>query len=228
MDINAAREKVAKLINLAENNAAGENEANTAIRQAEKLMQKYGIDRSEIFQKEGKVSYEWESSFYPFGREGKPTRKVPVWFQWLAVQVAKFTDTIVEIGYDYQVGVGVKFKGHQEDVILACWFADYLKECIRRETRAAEMGSSRGREDFRKAMSLRLCARMRDMIAQRTQVFSSSTALVVVNDKLSRRDKFFGSPAYREGRGLTRVSHEAVVKGTAAADRVNFNTPLNS
>ena len=226
MDINAAKLKVAKLLRLSEDGSASGSEAETALRMAEKLMQKYGIERAQLIGSGDKPVYDWQSGFYGFGREGKPTSKVPLWYQWLVVAIAKFTDTIVVTDHHPVEGAGVRFKGEAEDVILALWFAEYLKDCIRRETRQAGMGSSQAREEFRKVMSLRLSTRMREMREARNQAFSTSTALVVVNSKRQARDKHFGGASYRKGRDVQISNAEAHRKGYDAANRVQFNNPL--
>lgn len=222
-DLNRVKDKIAKLFNLGENEGAAENEAETALRQAEALMRKYGLERSEVMAKNGTVSYVWNSGYYAFGRDGKPVRKIPDWYSWLAVAIAGFTDTIVKIHHHPEMGTGVEFYGEATDVVLAIWFSDYLKDCIRRATRDANMGSSKGREDFRKGMSLRLVQRMRGMKAQRDQVFSSSTALVVVDDKLAQRNEHFGAPQYKTNNRSIRISGEAANKSREAADKVQFN-----
>lgn len=226
-DLDRIKAKVAKLLSLGENGAAAENEAETAMRQAESLMRKYGIERSQIVADGGEVSYTWESGYYAFG-DGKANKKVPVWYQWLTVSIARFTDTIVRMEYRFDEGMGVRFQGEAEDIVLALWFADYLKDSIRRATRDAKMGSSQGREAFRKAMAIRLCYRMNELREKRNQEFSSSTALVVVNDKLAKRDAFFGGESYRANKKAVTISNaEAIRKGYSAADRVQFNKPLS-
>lgn len=226
MDPVKAKLKIAKLLRLGENTGATTNEAETALRQADALMRKYGITRAQIVEGGGEVTYNWESGFYEFGRDGKPVKKNPIWYQWLIVGIANFTDTIASNAYDYERGAGVKFKGEAEDVVLALWFADYLKDAIRLATRAADAGSPQGREEFRKAMSLRLCARMREMRQQRTQE-TTGTALVVVSDKLAKRDEQFGQAKYKTGKAVTLHMGDVVQKAVAAANKVQFNKPLS-
>lgn len=226
--LESAKLKVAKLLRLGQDGAASENEAETALRQAEALMRKYGIDRSQVLKEGGQIEYKWESGYYDFGRDGQPVKKNPIWYQWLIVAIANFTDTIAYNSWDHARGCAlVKFAGELEDVVLALWFAEYLKDAVRRGTRNANMGSSAGREAFRKAMSLRLCARMRQMREERTRVFSTSTALVVVSDKLTKRDEHFGKAKYKTGKAVTISNLDAIRRGHAEAEKVQFNKPLS-
>lgn len=227
MNIEEARQKIAKLINLSTNQASTADEAETAMRFAEALMRKFNLTRAEIVDSGNQVRYEWEAAFYGFGRKGRPTMKIPEWFGWLAVAIANFTDTIASSTSTANEGAGIKYKGEAQDVILAMWFLDYLKENIRRATREVQMGSSRAREQFRRAMALRLCARLKSLREERTTV-TSGTALVVVNEKLTQRDAVFGQPNYGKSKNVTISDSRALVEGVKAADKVNLNRPLGS
>lgn len=227
MNLDEAKLKIAKLLRLGENQGANNNEAETAIRQAEALMRKYNVTHTEVLEKGGEIFYKWESGFFGFGRDGKPVQRNPIWFQWVCVEVAKFTDTIVTNDYHHEDGAGVRFKGEAEDVILALWFADYLKDAIRKATREADMGSPQEREAFRKSMSLRLCSRLRELRELRQRDFSTGTALVVVSDKLAKRNEYFGGESYKVGRAV-KISHNgAILKGYEAANKVPLNKPLS-
>jgi hypothetical protein len=219
------KSKIAKLMNMADPERGGSaQECETALRQAEAMMRKYGIDASEIKGASQAHRYNWESGFYAFGRDGKPTQSTPKWFGWLAVSIAHFTDTIVVQDRDAVMGFGVRFKGHDDDVVFALWLVAYLKSSIRRETRLADLGSSTARETFRKSMALGLCVRMKALRAERNQVFKQAgTALVVVDQKMAERDSHFGAPRYVAGRRVTLSDQGAAAKGFQAAQKVQFN-----
>lgn len=227
MELNTIKAKIAKLMNMADPNRGGSaQECETALRQAESMMRKYGIDQSEIHADTGS-RYRWESGYYSFGRDGKPTQSNPKWFSWLAVAVANFTDTIVIQSRDRELGYGVTYKGHEEDVVFALWLISYLKSSIRLETRNADLGSSQARETFRKSMAMGLCTRMKALRTERDQVFKTAgTALVVVNQKLAERDSHFGGPKYVTGRAVKLHDQGAAAKGFQAAQKVQFNKPL--
>lgn len=229
MDINEARAKIMKLMAMAQDkDGASAQEVETALRHAESLMRKHGIDASTLTPDQiASTKFNWESGYYAFGRDGKPTSKNPQWFGWLACAVANFTDTIVVSACDPHLGYGVSYKGDEEDVVFALWLIGYLKDAIRKATREASLSSATQRETFRKSMSLGLCNRMRDLRKERQAAFASTgTALVVVSDKLAKRDEFFGGPKYKQTKGITLRDQEAAGKGMQAAQKVQFNRPL--
>ena len=87
-------------------------------------------------------------------------------------------------------------------------------------------------EDFRKAMAARLSSRMRDLRRERDAEFAAAansqgagTALVLVTDKLAKRDAEYGSPKYRNSRIIVR-DQMAAYKGSLAGDRVGFAKPI--
>ncbi len=87
-------------------------------------------------------------------------------------------------------------------------------------------------EDFRKAMASRLSSRMRDLRRERDEEFAAAsnpkgtgTALVIVTDKLTKRDAEFGSPKYRSARVMVR-DQIAAHKGTLAGDQIGFAKPI--
>lgn len=230
MDKDTIKAKIAKLLNMADPERGGSaQECEIALRQAESMMQKYGISQAEIGIEAGS-RYHWESGFYAFGRDGKPTKKNPDWFNWTAVGVANFTDTIVVQSYDTELGLGVTYKGHDDDVVFALWLIAYLKNSIRLATRDAKLGNTQNRQTFRKTMALALTARMKQMRQQRDQVFKEAgTALVVVETKKQERDEFFGAPQYKSAtRSIKLHGEDAIRKAYQAAEKVQFNKPIDN
>jgi len=225
-----AKAKIAKLMKLADpTRGAAQNEAETALRQAQKLMEKFGIDLSQIDPDAPmKAQFVWDVGFYPFASGEKFVKKNPEWFQWLASGVAIFTDTICLARLDVHLGAGVVFKGTDQDVAFALWLISYLKDCIRQGTREAKVGSPAAREAFRKAMAYTLSSRMQVLRQNRNQVFESSKALVVVDSKLAARNSEFGQPNYRTSRAdpFTGSQVDASMKGYAAGEKIQFNRPV--
>lgn len=230
MNHDEAKAKVAKLMAMAgDGSNASEQEVATALRQAESLMRKHGISLMDLQNAtEEQIKFNWDTGFFAFGADRKATQKTPIWFQWMAVGIAKFTDTIVCNAWDLEHGAGVKFKGDQEDVVFALWLAAYLKNALRKATYEAKLGSSTNRETFRKSMALGLSQRMKALRAERDQAYASTgTALVVVNQKIALRDQEFGGESYRTSKRAVSFHHEdAAAKGFAAAKKVQFNRPL--
>lgn len=225
MDREKALDKVRKLMNLANNDAAEGNEVDNALRQAESLMKKFAIDMAEAVQQGKKLSFDWQEDNAYFGKGNKNS---PIWYQWMAVAVAKFTDTICVGSYHFEHGAGVKFRGNGEDVVFATWLIDSLKEQLRRATRDAKCGSPENRETFRKAFAHGVVRKITELREKRDAEMKAThgNALVVVNTKLVERDAHFGGEKYRTSK--TRWTGDATTfnKGFTAGKNANVNRPV--
>ena len=121
--------------------------------------------------------------------------------------------------------------------MFAQWLAGYLKasvwEALNEAHRQHPEWSRSDMEDFRKAMAARLSSRMRDLRRERDTEYAAAsnprgtgTALVIVTDKLEKRDAEFGSPKYRAARVTVR-DRLAAHKGTLAGDQIGFARPIS-
>ena len=151
---------------------------------------------------------------------------------------SNFTDTIVRLHYDPALGYGVDFYGDRADTLFAQWLAGYLKASVWDALNAAHRQhpewNRSDMEDFRKAMAARLSSRMRDLRRERDAEFAAAAtsqgtgvALVLVTDKLAKRDAEFGSPKYKHSR-ITVRDQMAAHKGSLAGDQVGFAKPIRS
>jgi hypothetical protein len=224
-----AKDKVAKLMALAKNSAATENEAERALSQAESLMRKYGIDQAECVLNGAPNTFDWSSSFTPYGNRYHQAATLPLWYQFVATGVATFTDTIVRTHTDKTTGMGVGFYGERGDIAFAVWLMDYLRDTVQASAVAHKELSRADREAFRKGMATRLSKRMRDLRAERDVAFKAGTgtALVVVSDKLAKRDQEFGVAKYKTSK-VVATNAAAAAMGRAAADKVGLGRPVGA
>lgn len=232
MNREDAIKKAQKLMAVAQDGRGNDNEAERALSQAEFLMRKFGIEQAEVVGSAAKADFDWTSDFAPYGVARQPAKSVPKWYQFISTGVATFTDTIVRLHYDRERGYGVGFYGERSDVMFAVWLITYLRDNVWKEVQKAKKDhphwGKTDTEDFRKAMAIRLSTRMRVLRKERDEVFATSgtgTALVVVSDKLARRDAEFGGQQYDKSKVEAR-NHEAANAGRAAGDRVGFNRPV--
>ena len=236
MDKDQAIKKAQKLMAFAMDGRGNENEAERALVQAESLMRKFGIEQAEVASARAKSDFDWANDFHPYGPPGHPAKSCPRWFQFLATGIAVFTDTIVRMHYEPARGYGVGFYGERSDTLFAQWLAGYLKQSVwtalERARRAHPEWRRSEPEDFRKAMAGRLSERMRALRNGRDVEFAAAasphgtgTALVLVTEKLEKRDAEFGAPRYKVSR-ITMRSPVAVRKGQEAGDQVGFSKPL--
>jgi hypothetical protein len=237
VDKDQAIRKAQKLMAVAMDSRGNGNEAERALSQAEALIRKFGIEQAEIASTEAAADFDWAQAFHAYGTAKNPARSCPKWFQIISAGVANFTDTIARLHYDATLGYGVGFYGDRTDTLFAQWLVGYLKDNV-----WSALGGARqqhpewGRieaEDFRKAMASRLSARMLALRRERDVEFAAApnrqgtgTALVIVTDKLARRDAEFGAPKYRSTRiGVRDMT--AAHKGSLAGDKVGFAKPLH-
>jgi len=228
MDRNDALRKIKACMNLAECDGAQGDEVTNALRMAEKLMKKFAIDMAELLQQGKTITFEFTEEEVNFDNT-KKVKKAPLWYQWMAVKVAQFTDTIVVLNYDYVAGAGVRFKGHREDVVFAGWLITHFKETLRRATRNASCGSPEDRETFRKAFAQGVCVKLSQERAKRPSEMPKN-ALIVVDQKIAERDKYFGhGEQYKKTKSrATFQDFENYTKGFNAGKSVTINKPIGN
>ncbi len=238
VDKDQAIRKAQKLMAVAMDNRGNGNEAERALAQAEALIRKFGIEQADIVSTEADANFDWANAFHGYGTPQNPAKSCPKWFQIISTGVATFTDTIVRMHYDETHGYGVGFYGDRVDTLFAQWLVGYLKSSVWTALSNARKQypewSRIEAEDFRKAMALRLSSRMRSLRQERDVEFAAATnsrgtgtALVMVNDKIAKRDVEFGVPKYRSSRIGIR-DRQAAHEGTLAGDQVGFAKPLSS
>lgn len=233
MDRDQALRKAQKLMAIAQDGRGNENETERALAQAEFLMRQFGIEASEIAT-DAPQEYDWGTGFAPYGVPRQPAKSIPSWYGVVAMGVAKFTDTIVKQHYSSEQGYGVGFYGEASDVLFAVWLVTYLRDAVWRAAKKFG-GDRKANGDFRHAMACRLQARMYALRAERDVAYrdavnsagKTGTALVIVSDKLAKRDAEFGEqktkPAKREYRDMG-----ATLAGRDAGDKVGFNRPVGT
>lgn len=232
MDRDSALRKAQKLMAVAMDGRGNGHEAERALAQAEALMRTFGLEDSEVKGVAASKDFDWGNSFAPYGIPRQSAKSVPSWYGIVAMGVAKFTDTIVRKHYRSEQGYGVGFYGEASDVIFAQWLVTYLRDAVWRE--AKKYGGDRAANgDFRHAMASRLQARMYALRAERDVAFREATnnagqkgtALMIISDKLVKRDAEFG---VQESRPKTRQfrDHAAMGAGYAAGEKVDFNRPV--
>jgi hypothetical protein len=230
MDKETAKEKVAKLMAMATDGRGNAFEAEAAMRQAQKLMQKFGIDAAELYARTGeKPVYKWDVGFVVPSKRG-PVKTLPLWFQLLATGVGIFTDCRVVGARETNLGVGIRFEGDETDVAYAMWLCEHLRDDCQYQSTLGFSGEPDEQKSFRKAYAIRVQMRMKAMVAERRQAFeahktSTGTALVVVDQKLVERDLVFGEQKFKQSRGI-RLRQDGASAGDEAGRRANFSRPV--
>ena len=223
------RDRIKKLLAMANDSRGNEHENETAMRMAERLMRQHNIDVADLEASTGKKTiYNWRSVIIPVGEKAKPCNWSPMWMGFLGVGVGRFTDCRASWMDHPEFQRCMKFEGDETDIEYAAWLFKMLRDHGYSESKSV-VGNHR--ETFRKAYALRLCERMTQLrkerdVAMKEAVTKTGTALMVVQNKLALRDAEFGKQKIRNQR--TKFASQGFNQGRAAAERVNFNRPIGS
>lgn len=224
-------EKVRKLLAMARDGRGNEQEAETAMRQANKLMAEFGIAEAEAdlaAMDQGEMVF-GECQSTPEGRapeNGKVHRQIPLWVSTLSIGVARFCDAVV-IRRGGVYGEILVFRGEREDVLFARWILGVLIESINREQRASGWTSRGESNSFKLSAAATLSRRLKNLASDREAIYKSaqetsgSRALVVVDRKRAEVAERFGEQKFRNtNRG--RASVGASMAGQDAGRRINI------
>ena len=224
-------EKVRKLLAMANDGRGNENEAEIAMRQANRIMAEYGIDEAEADMSAidaGDMVY-GEAQCTPDGKApepGKVARSFPNWAGVLAIGVSAFTDSVV-IRRTTSAGQVLVFQGEKNDVLLARWLFGVLVHSINAEQKLSGWTKRGESVAFRGAAAATLQRRLHALHAERqamyrkAQVESQSRALVVVDRKAVAIAERFGKQQVSHRRG-SYSSVGAYQAGQEAGARINI------
>jgi hypothetical protein len=226
-DLETIKRRIQKLLAMGQDGRGNENEAEAAMRMAEKLIRKHNIELADLQKNTGqKPKFYWSYVCCPAAATGaKPVVWKPMWIGYLGVAVANFTDCRVTWAGSKELGYGVIFQGDAFDLEYAKWLFEQLRDFGYASSLAAR---GEDRENFRKAYAIRLQERVHEMKRERDEALrtSSCTALAVISTKLVERDKVFGKQTFAHKQVNFRTGGYSA--GRAAADRANFSRPVGT
>ena len=208
------KDKIRKLLALAADPSAAPQEAETAARQAARLMAKHDIDLADLEEEAMKAQFDLIQGEAVGCRPGKrDPSEVPPWIGIIAWGIKCYTRTRCVTGR----GV-VYFRGPREDVELAQWLQGILVE--------GAYKSSKGQPNpnaYRNGYASAIQGRLKAMVREREQVESSEPnqfALVKVQDARQRAmDEAYGP----EGSGK-RGAHKQTAEGYQAGQNASIPT----
>ena len=210
--------KIRKLLALAADPSAQGAEAETAARQAAKLMAQYEVDLAAL--DEAQLAAQWDMTTVQAQgcRPGKKNAKeVPPWIGIIAWGVKIYTRTRASQGFGY-----VTFKGPREDIELARWLHEFLLHQAYEASKGYGLGEA---NRFRNGYAAAVQKRLKELTRDREQEEAGTgTSLVVVKDSRQREmDKFFGP----EGNGKkSQVGSSAAGYAAGMAASIPTNRPL--
>lgn len=226
------KDRIAKLMAMATDGRGNPHEAEAAMRMAQALMRKHGIELIEIARRTGhRPQYNWCSGFCPVSII-LPSLIIPTWFSYLAAGVAIFTDTLGKMTMQREQGWCAEFCGDEHDVSYAVWLCGHLRDEARRLS-SAYAGTREQRGMFRKAFAVQMSARMQHIKKgaeeelRRTDA-STSTALAINRvDKIKARTERFGPQVFSAAEE-DWLGGPGAVAGTMAANRTGLDRPLET
>jgi hypothetical protein len=223
------KDRINKLLAMANDTRGNEHENEVAMRMAERLMRQHNIDVADLEASTGqKAAYSWNSITIAVGQQAARATWRPMWIGFLGLGVGKFTDCRTTWVEDAAYGHCIKFEGDATDLEYAAWLFKKLRDLGYAESKSV---AGKHRETFRKSYAIRLQERMRILRAERDQamkeaVTKTGNALMIVNNKLALRDAQFGRQGVRNSRA--NLGSQGFHEGRNAADRANFGRPLGS
>ena len=234
-------EKIRKLFAMANHATSNEQEAETAMRQADALLRKHNLTMTDITPEEAKsqvresimAKYKWTPG------------RAPVWAQSLATGVADLTDTFViwtpAASNDSHVRnrqCNLCFVGNEADVITAGEMFNYLYETAIRLCDLHFDGDILGRRaktiknSYRYGMACRLRERFAEMVAAKKaelqEAAGTGTSLVVVKKDaiaahLGRSPEDLG---YKESNREQSLEHQSFAAGHRDGGGVSLNKQI--
>lgn len=232
--------RVEKLLAIARDDRANENEAAAAASQAEKLMRKFNIDFAQEIGSKIKQGQDMgtEDVVATAKDNGTPAERVPTWAQWLAVAVARMHDCGARSQYtrtDKGTEACIRFYGYADDVRVAAWTFDYLVKTVNRLCKAYRkdprylMGGRVVMNSYRNGMAsgiLNTINRAADEHQREMQAAVSSRALVVV--KQQAIEEKFGEFEYRQTKSTAHFDPVAYAKGREAGKNIDIRRAVGN
>lgn len=211
-------ERVKALLAMA-GDSSSPHEASIAAGRARKLMDQHQVQLSDLKDDGG----------FGFREIDKEYRYMPQYRNWLTVGVATYNDCksiqtrkykSANASYTYQI----VFQGYENDVCCAEAMYDYLCDIIDRLCAAyiEPMGYTRYPakigDAFKKAASMELCARLKQMTKERTQdvaLLALETGTSLVLYKMAAVEAEFGKAAYVVKKTRSRLDDQTIHAGAA-------------
>lgn len=225
VDIQKVKERIAKLLRMADDSSSP-NEAAIAASRARKLMDKHQLDLAAVAGSEPEE----------FGAK-RATRfyaSLPIHLNYLAVAVAKYNDCIAKFDYgvvDYKkgandhkkVGKALLFQGYANDVELAAQMYQSLCDAVDRLCReyVEPMGLPKFpvgiAKAFKVAATNEISLRLQELTTERDKLVYEGTGTSLVISKTKAVAAYFGDVKYKETR--TKSNDDYATRRAQAAGR---------
>jgi len=190
-DKEKVMERIRKLLALATDDGATENEAAIAMKRARKLMDEHQIKQIDI-ENMADARSKLKGEKQDFGDSWK--KRPPKWLSTLCVAVADFNECIVKLEMEptKDFKCVIRYYGLEGDAVSSALMLEYLKQnCAKRFKQFADAQGLKGKErnvatrDFRQAYSHTICGKIREIVKERKQSqLSNSKELMIIKNQL--------------------------------------------
>jgi hypothetical protein len=218
--------KVAKLIALAEDDAATPNEKELAAKHAARLMSKYGLEERDIRVDDATAEQVVRYDYCIGGR------RTPTWEGYLGAVITEIFDCQIVRSKKYSEENGtvglhtyLVFIGLPKDVDVCIYFFKHLRRSVGRKT---ETTRTRFKKDFAIGMVERLEERLQQAFRYRYQFAEEAgcTDLIVLKGQLVDQAKAEMFRKLTKGAPIRLGNHDAWQAGRREGDKVNISRPI--
>lgn len=230
--LDKVKEKIAKLMAMADNHAASEEEANKALKHAKKLLTEHSLTLEDI------TNGNFKRSDFVSAKRGEDRTKLHEIDLNCGPAIARFCD--VKMWADRVTG-GVGFFGYGVDVELAIYIRDLLIRTVEFEWNRYYFGLKRKmngnkpahgltiRKQFFMGFIERIKERLAELKNEMVAEIEKGNALVVMKTALVNAafDADMGMKLEDHG-GTTYTFTDATIAGRNAGDRVKFNRAVGA
>jgi CRISPR/Cas system-associated endoribonuclease Cas2 len=232
-DIESVKATIAKLITLANNESATENEARVAMNRAERLMAKYQLDQAQILREKIKVGVDVSAA--TVSAKCYYTGKLENWEYRLGHALSKIFECMSVKGRPYREADtnrkarDMYFIGLPNDLSLTLYFFDYCQDEIGRHMELAYPDEGqRVRNSFAVGMVTRIRQRMKELYKRYKElILSDCTDIVIFKDDAIDREKKNAFPHGTSKSYLhTKNIAEEFRKGMEAGNHVHLSSNL--
>lgn len=231
-NIESIKATIAKLITLANNEGATENEARVAMERAQKLMAKYELDEAEVLRQKIKRGVKVEAV-----REDADCFYVGKFFNWefrLGWDIAKIFDVYAIKTYDNknfnwdkrQFQPMMSFLGMPNDLSLVLYFFDYCQNEVARHMELAYKTQQK-QNSFAEGMVNRITERLQELYRRyKAEVQASTTDIVIYKDDAIQRAKDEHFPDRMKTRSKRKLLSNEFFHGREAGKHVHLSSNL--
>lgn len=182
-NLDSVMRRISKLLAIAQDDRANPEEAASAAGMAERIMRKYQLEHADVIVASLKAGdgMDHTDCIATAKTNGTKVLEVPVWAQWVALQVSKVNDCGAKIVRTASGEKAVRFYGFKSDIQVAGYIFNYLvattnrlcKEFLKSETYERE--GRRSVNSYRQGVSVGILTNLRKVVADKVAEMNAAS-----------------------------------------------------